>query len=128
MWVCSHTAPLAAEPSQEGWVRAVHDPRSASDKSADTTVDGGGAAPGKPPATAAAAAAELARVEKLTLEIMQAPAEFTLPVKQDRQFMPPFRVKVRVMPVRAAACRQATFVRTCALRAVRSQRATACCM
>jgi hypothetical protein len=78
MWICHHRNVVVAEACPEGWNREVHDPRSLDEGPRDGS-----------PLT------ELPQIQRLSLEITQAPAEFTLPVKQDRQFMPPFRVRVR---------------------------------
>lgn len=85
MWLCHHGSALTAEPCPKGWDRSAHDPRSL-----------------EPPADAATGAQAAPQLQSLQLAITQAPAEFTLPVKQDRQFMPPFRVEVRCAALRCA--------------------------
>jgi hypothetical protein len=89
MYLCHHSNPLAAQECPQGWNRAIHDPRSVEQQQQEQLANG-------------APRPQNAQIQNLTLHITQAPAEFTLPVKQDRQFMPPFKVKAR--PHRVVAC------------------------
>jgi hypothetical protein len=83
-FLCSHLWPEIAELCPDGWQRL----RERKSEHARQTS-----------ASAHVPPSELRRVN---LRITQAPAEFTMPVKQDRQFTPSFKAEARLTTLAAS--------------------------